>query len=50
MNTEYISFKDSLKDYLPIYFHFLDGFLNPNVGSTSEQTLNFIHKNKNFLN
>ena len=49
MNTKNILFKDSLEEYLPIYFHFLDGFLNPDYGSSSEQTLNFILKNNNFL-
>ena len=44
-----ITFKDSLTDYLAIYFHFLDGFLNPNYGYTNIQLFNFLKKNNSFL-
>jgi hypothetical protein len=44
-----ISFKDSIENYLPIYFYFLDGFLNPDHGYNKNKILNFLYNNNNFL-
>lgn len=38
-------FDDSLKYYLPVYYHFLDGFLDPIYGYTLEKTLSFLYNN-----
>jgi hypothetical protein len=39
-----ITFDDSLEKYKPVYFHFLDGFINPNVGDNIYNIKNFIKK------
>jgi hypothetical protein len=44
-----ISFHDSIENYLPVYFHFLDGFLNPNYGYKKNKLLNFLKNNKDNL-
>ena len=49
MSIENISFYDSFENYLPIYFHFLDGFLNPSYGYKKDKLLNFLYKNNNNL-
>jgi hypothetical protein len=46
-----ITFEESLKSYMPVYYHFLDGFINKNVSFTSEKTYRFILSNSSvFLN
>lgn len=44
-----ISFQNSFNNYLPIYFHFLDGLLNPNQLYSSNQLLQFLYNNHDFL-
>ena len=44
-----ISFKDSLDKYIPAYFHFLDGLLNPDYGYTKDKLLEFLYNNNDFL-
>jgi len=40
-----ISFENSLKEYMPIYYYFLDGYINPNVMYSSDKIYNFILNN-----
>lgn len=35
-DIEKISFTESMKEYLHVYFHFLDGYLNPNQGFNTD--------------
>ena len=44
-----ITFRDSIDNYLPVYYHFLDGYINKNVGYLPDKIYNFIKNNyKNF--
>jgi hypothetical protein len=50
---EIINFKDSLINYKPVYYHFLDGYINKKVGNYIDKTYEFvlehiISKNKIF--
>jgi hypothetical protein len=42
------TFFDSLIDQRPIYYHFLDGYINPNYGNSIIKSLDFI-KSNNYL-
>ena len=37
-----ITFKKSIDNYLPIYYHFLDGYINPNIGFDKDKVYSFI--------
>ena len=40
-----INYKDSLDNYMPIYYHFLDGYINKDVGYNKNKIYDFILKN-----
>jgi len=40
-----ITFRESLDIYRPIYFHFLDGQIDPNIGFDKDRKINFIINN-----
>jgi len=44
-----ISLNNSLKNYLPAFFHFLNGLLNPKYGYTKDELLKFLYNNNDFL-
>ena len=37
-----ITFNESLEKYKPIYYHFLDGYIDPNIGYTQDKIYSFI--------
>ena len=39
-----ITFKKSLEDFMPIYYHFLDGYIDPEIGFTTPKVINFVKK------
>jgi len=42
-----INFDETLEKLKPIYYHLLDGFLNPNIGDYIKNTINFVTKKLN---